>query len=59
MLRDAGAVLLAKLTTGELAQGDQWFGGQTRTPGTTGRVERVVGGTGVGNRRGTGLIRDR
>lgn len=32
MLRDAGAVLLAKLTSGELAQGDRWFGGQTRNP---------------------------
>ena len=32
MLRDAGAVLLAKLTTGELAQGDRWFGGQTMNP---------------------------
>ncbi len=32
MLRDAGAVLLAKLTTGELAQGDQWFGGRTNNP---------------------------
>jgi Asp-tRNA(Asn)/Glu-tRNA(Gln) amidotransferase A subunit family amidase len=32
MLRDAGAVLLAKLTTGELAQGDRWFGGQTKSP---------------------------
>ncbi|HTP32031.1 MAG TPA: amidase [Candidatus Acidoferrales bacterium] len=32
MLREAGAVLLAKLTTGELAQGDRWFGGQTRNP---------------------------
>src|SRR5215813_3698963 len=32
MLRDAGAVLLAKLTTGELAQGDRWFGGQTKNP---------------------------
>jgi Asp-tRNA(Asn)/Glu-tRNA(Gln) amidotransferase A subunit family amidase len=32
ILRDAGAVLLAKLTTGELAQGDQWFGGQTKNP---------------------------
>src|SRR5437660_10519490 len=30
MLRDAGAVLLAKLTFGELAQGDRWFGGQTK-----------------------------
>jgi Asp-tRNA(Asn)/Glu-tRNA(Gln) amidotransferase A subunit family amidase len=35
MLRDAGAVLLAKLTSGELAQGDRWFGGQTMNPGNT------------------------
>ena len=26
LLRDAGAVLIAKLTTGELASGDRWFG---------------------------------
>jgi Asp-tRNA(Asn)/Glu-tRNA(Gln) amidotransferase A subunit family amidase len=32
MLRDAGAVLIAKLTTGELASGDQWFGGRTNNP---------------------------
>jgi len=32
MLREAGAVLLAKLTTGELASGDQWFGGRTNSP---------------------------
>ena len=32
MLRDAGAVLVAKLTTGEIAQGDRWFGGQTKSP---------------------------
>ena len=32
MLREAGAVLVAKLTSGELAQGDQWFGGQTKNP---------------------------
>ena len=31
-LRAAGAVLCAKLTLGELAQGDVWFGGKTRTP---------------------------
>ena len=31
-LREAGAVLCAKLTLGELAQGDVWFGGKTRTP---------------------------
>jgi Asp-tRNA(Asn)/Glu-tRNA(Gln) amidotransferase A subunit family amidase len=32
MLRDAGAVLIAKLATGELASGDNWFGGQTKSP---------------------------
>ncbi|HUA82588.1 MAG TPA: amidase [Bryobacteraceae bacterium] len=32
MLRNAGAVLLAKLASGELAQGDQWWGGRTNNP---------------------------
>ncbi len=32
MLREAGAVLIAKVATGELAGGDQWFGGQTMNP---------------------------
>jgi Asp-tRNA(Asn)/Glu-tRNA(Gln) amidotransferase A subunit family amidase len=31
-LEEAGAVLVAKLTLGALAMGDQWFGGQTRSP---------------------------
>src|SRR5438270_8331069 len=31
-LRDAGAVLLAKLSMGALAQGPKWFGGVTRNP---------------------------
>lgn len=31
-LDDAGAVLVAKLSLGELAMGDRWFGGQTRNP---------------------------
>src|SRR5437764_14313293 len=31
-LDQAGAVLIAKLTLGALAQGDKWFGGQTRNP---------------------------
>lgn len=31
-LRAAGAVLVAKLTLGELAMGDTWFGGMTRNP---------------------------
>ena len=32
MLREAGAVLIAKVSTGELAGGDNWFGGQTKSP---------------------------
>ena len=32
LLREAGAVLIAKLATGELASGDNWFGGQTKSP---------------------------
>ncbi len=31
-LEAAGAVLVAKLTLGELAMGDRWFGGRTRNP---------------------------
>jgi Asp-tRNA(Asn)/Glu-tRNA(Gln) amidotransferase A subunit family amidase len=31
-LEDAGAVLVAKLVSGELASGDTWFGGQTKNP---------------------------
>jgi len=31
-LESAGAVLVAKLTLGALAQGDVWFGGRTRNP---------------------------
>lgn len=31
-LENAGAVLVAKLTMGELAWGDVWFGGKTRNP---------------------------
>jgi Asp-tRNA(Asn)/Glu-tRNA(Gln) amidotransferase A subunit family amidase len=31
-LDDAGAVLIAKLTTGALALGDHWYGGVTRNP---------------------------
>lgn len=31
-LTEAGAVLVAKLTLGALAQGDRWFGGMTRSP---------------------------
>ncbi len=31
-LEEAGAVLVAKLTLGALAQGDVWYGGRTRNP---------------------------
>lgn len=31
-LEQAGAVMVAKLTLGELAQGDVWFGGKTKNP---------------------------
>ncbi len=31
-LSQAGAVLVAKLTLGELAWGDEWFGGKTKNP---------------------------
>ena len=31
-LRDAGAVLVAKLSSGIFAQNDQWFGGRTNNP---------------------------
>ena len=31
----AGAVLVAKLSLGSLAQGDRWFGGQTKNPWNT------------------------
>ncbi len=34
-LEDAGAILVAKLSMGELAMGDVWFGGMTRSPWDT------------------------
>lgn len=55
MLRDAGAVLLAKLSTGELAQGDRWFGGQTMNPWN---LEEGAGGSsaGPGSATAAGLV---
>ena len=41
----AGAVLVAKLTTGELAIDDVWFGGQTRNPWN---LARGSGGSSAG-----------
>ncbi|HEX5459920.1 MAG TPA: amidase [Steroidobacteraceae bacterium] len=35
LLAEAGAVLVAKLSTGALARGDVWFGGMTRNPWNT------------------------
>jgi Asp-tRNA(Asn)/Glu-tRNA(Gln) amidotransferase A subunit family amidase len=32
MVRESGAVLIAKLVSGEFAQGANWFGGQTKNP---------------------------
>src|SRR5205823_11275335 len=44
-LAEAGAVLVAKLSMGELAMGDIWFGGQTRSPW---RPERGSSGSSAG-----------
>jgi Asp-tRNA(Asn)/Glu-tRNA(Gln) amidotransferase A subunit family amidase len=44
-LREAGAILVAKLTLGALAQGDRWFGGQTKNPWRP-RDERRGGSSG-------------
>ena len=43
-LRDAGAVLVAKLSMGALAQGPKWFGGVTRNPWAP--DENVTGSSG-------------
>ena len=45
-LREAGAVLLAKLTTGELAIGDLWFRARTRNPWNP---ERGANGSSAGS----------
>ena len=59
-LRDAGAVLVAKLTLGALAQGDQWFGGRTNNPwNLAARLERIIGGTGLGDGRRLRRLLDR
>ena len=44
-LREAGAILVAKLATGELARGDRWFRGQTRNPWN---VEEGASGSSAG-----------
>lgn len=45
-LDEAGAVLVAKLTLGELAMGDVWFGGMTRNPWN---VEQGSSGSSAGS----------
>jgi Asp-tRNA(Asn)/Glu-tRNA(Gln) amidotransferase A subunit family amidase len=54
-LRDAGAVMVAKLSTGELAIGDLWFRGRTRNPWNP---DRGSGGSSAGPASGTaaGLV---
>jgi Asp-tRNA(Asn)/Glu-tRNA(Gln) amidotransferase A subunit family amidase len=54
-LDEAGAVLVAKLTLGELAWGDVWFGGMTRNPW---RVEQGASGSSAGSGSATaaGLV---
>lgn len=54
-LTNAGAVLVAKLTSGGLATGDTWFGGKTRNPWNT---EQGSGGSsaGPGSATAAGLV---
>ncbi len=54
-LREAGAVLVAKLSMGALAMGGLWFGGMTKTPWDT---ERTSSGSSAGSASATsaGLV---
>jgi Asp-tRNA(Asn)/Glu-tRNA(Gln) amidotransferase A subunit family amidase len=54
-LREAGAVLMAKLSLGALAWGDVWFGGKTRNPWNT---EQGSSGSSAGSAAATaaGLV---
>lgn len=47
-LRDAGAVLVAKLSMGALAQGPKWFGGVTRNPWDPDDVRQGSSGSSAG-----------
>jgi Asp-tRNA(Asn)/Glu-tRNA(Gln) amidotransferase A subunit family amidase len=54
-LRRAGAVLIAKLATGEFAQGDRWYRGQTLNPWNT--AEGSSGSSaGPGSATAAGLV---
>ena len=48
-LRDAGAVLLAKLSMGALAQGGRWFGGMTRDPWEPDETQQGSSGSSAGS----------
>jgi Asp-tRNA(Asn)/Glu-tRNA(Gln) amidotransferase A subunit family amidase len=56
MLREAGAVLVAKLTTGEMAQGDRWFGGQTKSPWDPATAGSSGSSAGPGSATAAGLV---
>ena len=47
-LRDAGAVLVAKLSMGALAQGGRWFAGMTRNPWQVDEVQQGSSGSSAG-----------
>jgi Asp-tRNA(Asn)/Glu-tRNA(Gln) amidotransferase A subunit family amidase len=49
-MREAGAVLLAKLSMGALAQGGLWFGGMTKTPWN---IEQTSSGSSAGSASAT------
>ncbi len=54
-LNDAGAVLVAKLTTGALARGDVWFDGKTKNPWDT--LQGASGSSaGPGSATAAGLV---
>lgn len=54
-LEEAGAVLIAKLSTGELAYWDEWFGGKTKNPWD---IKSGSGGSSAGSASATaaGLV---
>jgi Asp-tRNA(Asn)/Glu-tRNA(Gln) amidotransferase A subunit family amidase len=54
-LRDAGAILVAKLSTGALAVTAQWFGGVTRNPWNT-RQDASGSSAGPGSATAAGLV---
>ena len=57
-LRDAGAILLAKLSMGALAQGGRWFGGMTRNPWQPEEIQQGSSGSSAGSASATsaGLV---